>query len=153
MKRAALTEDLGLVADDAHRLAIEAGEADDDVLGVAGEQLEEPALVDHLADYLAHVVGHVGVRWYRLGEAFALPVPLVAAGHLDGFCQRVVRQVGEDLRCDVDGIALVLGHQARNPAATGVLLGSPEARLIHLSLDYLRYHVGTAHEHLAVLRA
>jgi len=65
----------------------------------------------------------------------------------------VVRQIGEDLRYDVDGVALVPGHQARNPAATGVLLGPSEARLIHLPLDYLRYHVGAAHEHLAVLRA
>ncbi len=63
----------------------------------------------------------------------------------------MVRQVGEDLRGYVDGVALILGHQARDAASTGVLLGSAEARLVQLALDYLWDHVRAAHEHLTVL--
>jgi hypothetical protein len=52
---------LRLVGDDAHRLAVHAGEADDDVLGEVRADLEEVGLVHDLQDQLLHVVGLVGV--------------------------------------------------------------------------------------------
>lgn len=54
----------GLVGHDAHGLTVEAGEADDDVLGIVALYLEELSVVDDGADDLVHVIGTVG----RVGD-------------------------------------------------------------------------------------
>ena len=113
---------LGLVGHHPDRLAVEAGESDDDVLGVAREQLEEPFLVNDLLDDAAHVVRAVRVRGDCLAQSLALPVPLVGVGNLVGLGEGVVGQEGEDLRGDVYGVFLILCHKTGHPAATGVLL-------------------------------
>jgi len=53
--------ELGLVGDDADRLAVETREAGDDVLGVSGSRLQVLAVVHDRTDDLGHVVGFVGV--------------------------------------------------------------------------------------------
>ena len=49
----------GWLADDADRVAVQAREADDDVLGPVLVDLEELAVVDDEPDHVAHVVGLV----------------------------------------------------------------------------------------------
>ena len=61
-------QDRGLVGDDADRPAQDAGEADDDVHGVAGLHLEEVAAVDDPADHLAHVVALLGLDGHDPGQ-------------------------------------------------------------------------------------
>ena len=59
---------LGLVADDADRVPVDAGEAGHDVAGPVGEDLEEVAVVDDLGDDLLHVVGLVGAVGDQVDE-------------------------------------------------------------------------------------
>jgi hypothetical protein len=93
-KRAALIELLmsrqpgqhqRVVGDDAHRLAFHAGEADHDVLGVLGLQLEEVAVVHRLGDQLLHVVGLVRVVRHQRVEREVHAVGRIVAGRIGGF--------------------------------------------------------------------
>ena len=54
-------EEVGLVGDDADGASVEAGKADDDVLGVVLLHLEEVAVIDHAGDDVLDVVGLVAL--------------------------------------------------------------------------------------------
>ena len=79
-------EDRRLVGDDADRPAQDPAEADDDVGGVAGLDLQEVAPVDDPADHVAHVVALLGLDGHDLGQ-LGVGVDVVVVGEL-----------GEDLR-------------------------------------------------------
>ena len=67
-----------LISDDAHRLPIHAGKADQDVFGVVGLQLKKVAIVHGFDDQLFHVVGFVGVVRDQRVEAGVYAVRRIA---------------------------------------------------------------------------
>ena len=80
-----------LVGDDAHRLAAQAGQADDDGLGEVGLQLHERAHVEYAGDDFGDVVALVAVLGHLEAEAGRVPVhvavqppiPAVGGDHAD----------------------------------------------------------------------
>src|SRR5207237_2111553 len=61
-------QDLGLVAYDAHDVAVQAAEAAHQASGPVGRVLEELAVVEHGGDHPAHVVGLVRAGGHELDQ-------------------------------------------------------------------------------------
>ena len=73
-----------LIGDDAHRAALDAAEADDDVRRVVRLNLEEIGFVDRFADQLVHIIRLVRARRDQRVEAWLHPVPRVLGRPLGG---------------------------------------------------------------------
>ena len=141
-------EVLGLVADDPDRIAVEAGEADDDVLGEVLVDLEELAVVDDQRDHVAHVVGLLRVgrddRVERLVHALGVVVGLDPRRHLEV----VERQEADQVADVLEARLLVLGGEVGDPRLR--VVGHRPAQLLELDLlagDRLD-HLGAGDEHV-----
>ena len=122
-------QDLGLVGDEADRLAVHAAEAGDDVPGEVGGDLEEIRLVDDLRDQLLHVVGlvrafrHQGVEGGlgALGVVEAFPHRrLFAVGRGQEIDQPA--DLGQRLQVVVEGAVGDAGFQGVDPVAAQLLV-------------------------------
>ena len=86
-------EEFRLVGNDTYRLSVEAGETDDDVLGVIGLDFEEFAVVDDCADYFVHIVSLVGRFGDNLVELIFHAVDGVVAFHHGSILEVVLGNV------------------------------------------------------------
>ena len=68
-------EDEWLIGNDPHGSALQAGEADDDVLGE--RELEEAAIIEDLTDDGFDIIGFGGIRWYQVAQGRATSVSRV----------------------------------------------------------------------------
>jgi hypothetical protein len=102
--------DARLVRDDADAAAVDPAEADHDVLGVAGLDLEEVLRGRRGGDDLADVVALVA---RRSGRCRASPRRLDVGVGIDdrGVLGVVLRQEAEQLLGDQDGLLVVVGHE------------------------------------------
>ena len=129
-------EEGGLVADDPDRIAVEPGEAADDVLGEVLVDLEELLVVDDPRDHVAHVVGLGGIvgdeRVERLVFALGVVAGLEARRRLEVVRGQEAHQVAGVL----EAALLVLGGEVGD-ARLRVVAHRP-AQL--LELDFLAGH-------------
>ncbi len=147
-------KEFGLVSHDAHGLAVEAGEAHDDILGIIALHFQEFAVVHDGADNLVHVVGTVG----RVGDDFVErvleTVDGVGAFNQRGFLKVVLGNVAEELADDFEGFLTIFGCEVGHAALGGVNFGAAEGILGHIfagnGLHYLRAgkeHIGDSFGH------
>ena len=139
----------GLVGDDADRVAVHAGKADDDVGRVVGLQLEELAIVHRLGDGFLDVVRLVGVVGHQRVEA--------AVGALDAVLRRARgrllavagRDVVEEAPQHEQRLDIVLERQVGHAAAGGV--GQRAAQFLgrHGFVRHRLHHLGGGDEHVA----
>ena len=141
-------QDLGLVPHDADGVAVEAGEAADDVLGPVGEVLVEVAVVDHGSDDALHVVGLVGALGHELGHLRRPPLRIVGGREPRRLVEVVRGQEREQVADLVEAGLLVGTHEAGHARLGGVAHGP--AQLLEgdvLTGDRL-HHVGAGDEHV-----
>ena len=140
-KRAALTEALmsrhageegGLVGDDADGPAVEAREADDDVLGEVLVHLEEVAVVDDGVDDVLDVVGLVGLGGDEGVERCVGAVDGIGAGLARRVLEVVRRQEAEQLADHARGIRRRRGRSEVGDAADLALcvMAPPSSSLV-----------------------
>ena len=110
----AARQDHRLVGDDAHGLAFHAGEADDDVLGVVGLQLEEVAVIHRLDDQLLDVVGLVRVGRHQGVEAVVEAVGRVRGGSDRRLFLVIERQVVEEAAQHQERLDVVFESEVGN---------------------------------------
>ena len=142
-------EELGLVGHHAHGLAVHAGKADDEVLGVVGLDLQELAVVDDGADDAVHVVGLVG----RVGDDFVElvvdAVDGVVALYQGSLLEVVLGDVAEELADDADGVLAVLGCDVAYARLLGVHVGTAQVFLADVFAGNGLYNLGAGEEHVA----
>jgi hypothetical protein len=126
-------------------------EADDDVLGVVGLQLEEVAVVHHLEDQFLDVVGLVGVVGHQRVQAPGPGARRVAARAHRRLLLVVQRQVVEEAAQHQERLDVVLEGQVGH-AALGVVRGGA-AQLLgrHLLVRHGLHHLGAGDEHVAAV--
>ena len=93
----AARQNLWLIADYSHGLAVQSGESNDDVLSVCAEQFEEAAFVDDFSNHMAHIVWSIRVGGEDFCQFVAGSVRWVFASDADRLCEGVVWQVSENL--------------------------------------------------------
>ena len=138
-----------LVGDDAHRLTGQPAEADDDVPGVVGLDLEEIAVVDDLPDHLADVVGQVGVVRDQGVELVRRPVPGVRGLAPGWVAEVVVRDEGQQLADEAQGVFVVLGLEVGDAAQDVMRFRSAQLLHRHLFVGHGLDDVGAGDEHVA----
>lgn len=167
MNRAAFSEALmsrqphelgGLVGHDADGAALDAAEADDDVLRVTGLDFQELVLVEDPGDDLVHVVRLVRrIRDQRV-ELEILGGQVVLDGAL-GCRHREVRRVGVVVRRQVaqqvadilEGVLLSGGDVVRGAGLAHMGVGAAQLFLGDVLAGDSLDHVGAGDEHLAGL--
>ena len=102
-------EEFGLVGHDTYRLAVEAGEAYNQVLGIVGLYFEEFAVVDDSADNLIHVVGFVGRIGDDVVEAVFETVDGVVTFNKGSLLEVVLRNVAEEFADNLERFLAVFG--------------------------------------------
>ena len=137
-----------LVGDDADGAALHAREADEDVAGVIGLQLEEVALVDDLQDQLAHVVGLVRIDRHERVER-----EIVALGGIGGGPRR--RRLAVRGRQEIEEAAqlqqrldVVLERVVGDARLGRVRDGAAELLVGHVLVGDGLHHVRPGHEHV-----
>mmetsp|Transcript_53429 Transcript_53429/g.78040 ORF Transcript_53429/g.78040 Transcript_53429/m.78040 type:complete len:400 (+) Transcript_53429:208-1407(+) len=98
----------GVVPNDRHRPPLHAAKAAQDVLGKVGLDLKDVALVHHLADDVAHVVGHVGVVGHQVPQALLAPVRVVPGGPLGHALLVVQREEVEEVAQRTEPLHIVI---------------------------------------------
>ena len=160
MKRLALVEALmsrtpertdGLVGDDADRAAQDAGEADDDVHGVAGLDLQEVAAIDDAPDHLAHVVALLGIDRDDLVE-LGVGIDVVLGGHARRVFEVVRRQEAEQPAAEVEGLLVVLGDEVDDAGMGHVGVRAAERLGGDLLAGHLLDDLRPGDEHLGLAR-
>ena len=143
-----------LIGHDAHGLALHAGKADQDVLGVFGLQLEKVAIVHGFDDQLLHVVGLVRVVGHQRVQAAVHAVSRVAAAPHRGFFAVGQRQVVVEAAQHQQRFNVVLKSQVGHATLGGVGDGAAQLLgrhiLVRHGLDHLRpgdKHVGAVLDH------
>ena len=109
-----------LVGHDAHRLAVHAGKADQDVLGVLGLDLEEVAVVHRFEDQLLHVVRLVRVVGHQRVQAQFQAVDRVATLAHRCLLAVVQRQVVVEPAQHQQRLDVILEGQVGHAALGGV---------------------------------
>ena len=140
-----------LVGHDAHGLAVHAGKADQDVLGVLGLHLEEVAIVHRLDDQLLHVVGLVRVVGHQRVQAQLHAVDRVAALAHRRFFAVVQRQVVVEAAQHQQRFHIVLERQVGHTALGGVGDGAAQFFGGHFLVRHGLHHLGAGDEHVAEL--
>ena len=141
----------GLVGDDAHGAAAQAGKAHDDVLGKVGHHLEEVLVVDHRLDDVLDVVGHVRVFGHDRLQAFVLAVGVIGARTQGGLLHVVRRKEAEQLADAHERLLLGVAQEVGHAAAAAVGVGTAKLFLVHLFVGHCLHHVRTGDEHVALL--
>ena len=118
----ALGIDGAIVADDAHRLAIDRGLPAHGVHAVERLEVEEIAIVHQPRDHLAHVVGLAIVGRHHASELVGIVARLPCRLALHGRQPLVPRERRHNLARDPQGVGVVLGQ----------ILGDARHRRMHL---------------------
>ena len=137
-----------LVGNDTHRLAVEASETYDDVLGVVCRHFKEFAVVDDCCDNVVHVVWHVGAFRDDFVEAVFEAVDWVGAFNAWSILKVVLRNVAEELANDVDGIFVAFGSEVGNTRLGSVNFGATESFLSNVFAGNGLNHLRTGEEHI-----
>ncbi|MPM37910.1 hypothetical protein SDC9_84530 [bioreactor metagenome] len=138
-----------LVRHDADGVPVDAGEADDDVLRVAGLDLEEVGVVDDAPDDLPDVVALLALGRYDVAQR------LVRLDDIVGVDPRrlgevVLRQEAEQLLRDQDGFRVVVGDEVVHAGPGHVRIGATQIVLAHLLAGHLGDHVRPGDEHVGL---
>ncbi len=142
-----------LISDDTDALARQAGEADDDVVGVVFVDLEEGLVVDDTPDDIPHVVGLVRTFGH---DAFELLPDLFAQliGQGRGFFAVILRQVAQQGFDFVEADDIVSCREVGDARLRGVSAGTTEFFagdfLVGHGFDYVRAgdkHIAAAFDH------
>ncbi len=143
-----------LVGDHAHRVPLDVPEPDQHVLRVQRLDLEQLAVVQHVLDHGAHVVGlvvrvrHQGVQLeVRLGDLQGLG-PLDVLGPHRRVGEVVARQVAQQGPHVVDRVVLVRAQVVRDARAGVVGLAAAELLEPDVLAGHRADHVGTRDEHV-----
>ena len=140
--------ELGLVGDDAHRLAVETREAGDDVLGIACGRFEELAVVDDGLDHLGHVVGLVGAVGNDLVERILQTGDLIGADGQRSVLHVVLRHVGDQLLDQPDTLLLGVDGELRHARLGGVHQGAAQLLLRHVLARHGLHDLRAREEHV-----
>ena len=140
--------ELGLVGDDTHALAVETGEAGDDVLGVAGSGLQILAVVDDRLDDLRHVVGLVGAVRNDLVERILQTGDLVGADRQRSVLHVVLRHIGNELADQRDALLLGIYGELRHARFGGVHRGASQLLLRHVLARHGLHDLRAREEHV-----
>jgi hypothetical protein len=133
------------------RLAVHAREADHDVLGVVGLQLEEVAVVDHLDDQLLDVVGLVRVvrhQGVERGRSRSAGSPARAHRRLLAV---VERQVVEEAAQHQQRLDVVLEREVGDAALGRVRDRAAEFLGRDLLVRHGLHHLGAGDEHVGAV--
>ena len=117
---------VGLIGHDADRLSVEAGEADDDVLGVMLLHLEEVAVVDHAVDHVLDVVGQVRLGGNQRVELFVGAIDRIGAGLARRIFEIVRRHEAEQLANHAEAFGVVVRQEVRHARLLVVRHGAAE---------------------------
>ena len=139
---------LRLVGNDTYRLAIEAGKAHDDVLGIVGRNLEELAIIDDCTDNVIHVVSLVGSLGNDFVERILKTVDRVGALYEWSLLEVVLRNVAEELADNLDSLFTVFGSKVSNARLGSVDFGTAESLLSYVFAGHGLYHLRTGEEHI-----
>ena len=125
-----LAEQDAVVGDDAHRVAVELGEAAHQRRAVARLELVEARAIDHAGDDLAHVEGLAGVAGDDAVDLFRVVQRLLALAerHVDRL--RAV-EVGDDAARDVERVGVVLGQVVGDAREPGVNIAAAQVLGAH----------------------
>ena len=89
-----------------HGSALQAGEADDDVLGERDLNFEEAAIIEDLTDDGFDIIGFGGIRWYQVAQGEATSVSRVLCA-LDRRSIHVVQwQMANQITSQVDRLLI-----------------------------------------------
>ena len=124
-------EHLGLVRHDADAAAVHVGEADDDVLGELGMDLEEVTVVDDALDDLVHVVGLVRVVGDDLVQAVLHAGNRVGGGLERGLFAVVLRDEAQQALDGRQRFLLIVGREMGHAALGGMDGCAAELLLVH----------------------
>ena len=141
--------DAGLVGHYAHALAVEAGETDDDILGIVALHFEEFAVVHHSADDLVHIVGLVGVVGNNLVEHILLAVDGVVAFGAGSAFHVVLGEVAEQTANQTGKFLFALGHEMTHTALLRVHTCAAQVFLRHVLARHGLHHLRASEEHIA----
>ena len=155
-KRAALREALlsstgqvfGLVGYDTYRLSVEAGETDDDVLGVIALDFEELAIVDDGTNYLIHVIRTVGAIGDNLVERVFETVDGVVAGNEGSLFEVVLRDIADELANNSQCLFAVFGSKVSYTRFNRVNFGTTEGLLCYILARYGFHYLRAGEEHV-----
>ncbi len=136
-----------LVGNNAHRLAVEAGKAHDDVLGKVLVYLEELAVIDDGADHLIHVIGVIGALGDDVVQRILNTVDGIGALNTRCLLHVVAGHVAQQLADDGDGLFLGLGGKVCHTALAGVNTGTAQLLLGHVLAGHGLDNLGTGQEH------
>ena len=141
----------GLVGDDAHRLAVHAGKADDDVLGIVGGDFEEVTIVDRLEHKLLHVVGLVRVVGHQGVQAQIGPIDRIAAGANRRLLAVAQRQVVVEPAQHEQGLDIVVESTVGHAALGGVRDGPAKLLGGHFLVRHRLDHLGARDKHVGAV--
>ncbi len=137
-----------LVAHDPDRIAVEAREADHDVLGEVLLDLEELAVVDDQRDHVAHVVGLLRVVGDDRVERLLHPVDLVVGIDARRHVEVVRGQEGQQVAHVLEAALLVLGGEMCDPGLGAVAHRAAELLEFDLLAGHGPDHLGAGDEHV-----
>lgn len=137
-----------LVGDDADRLALDAHEADDDVLGEGLLDFEEITLVGDGRDQFLHVVGLVGTVGDQRVEPFLQPCRIVVEGPERRLLAIVERQEIEQCAHLLQRLDVVLISAIGNRGFLRVRARAAQFFRRNDLVGYGLHHVGTGDEHV-----
>src|SRR5215211_1926447 len=125
-------QDRGLVPHHPYGVAVESGEANDEVLGPAFLHLEEFPVVHRHLYRSTHVVGPLGRVRYEGGKLTLHTFRIVGRPVVRGALQVVLRQKGEEVTHVSEAALLVGGREVGDPAGGVVGARAPELLLRYL---------------------
>ena len=129
-------------------MTVDAGKADQDVLGVIGLEFKEVAIVHGFDDELLHVVGLVGILGHQGVQAQVHAIDWVAALAHRGFFFVVQRQVVEQAAQHEQRLHVVLKRHVSHTALGGVRQRAAQLFGRHLFVRHRFHHIGAGHEHV-----
>ena len=139
---------LGLVADDADGVAVDAGEAARDALRPVREVLEELPVVHDGLDDLVHVVGHVRAGGDDVEQLGTQALGVVGGLEVGRLLQVVGGQERQQEADVVEAGLLVVGHEGGDARLGGVALGAAQLLEGDLLAGHRLHHVGAGDEHV-----
>ena len=104
-------QNLGLIANHAHRVTVHSGKPNDDVVRIQREEFHELAVVHHVFHHMDHVVGFVGVVRDDVLQRIVGSLHRVTARHVRWVGHVVVGQIRQQRSGQFTGLLFVFGDQ------------------------------------------